>query len=327
MSEERITVRVESVSLNEEAGAAICFVTLQDEAGRQMRVFIGKVEGLALSLSLQKYSPVRPLTYEAMLSCLAAAGATVENVYINDLRDETFYAAVSLRVDEQIHPVDMRPSDALNLAVRTKCPLFVSEKVFLACQSSEEPSDVAVPAEAHFVTVTRPAQELITLSDTEVSEELARLFKEDQSDRMPQPPGQIDWSVVGPRDAVRLARVKQFYHGQVLQTGMDFYHAAMILQHAHMPEDFLLAHEFCVVAVSRGVEQAKWLAAASEDRFLMNMEQPQRFGTQYRIDGRDGRWSLYEVSAEVEDSLRSAFDVPSLFQAQTHMDEMNTKSV
>ena len=54
-----------------------------------------------------------------------------------------------------------------------------------------------------------------------------------------------------------------------LQTGADCYHAAMILQHGGEPEDYLLDHELCVVAIGRGEERAKRLAATSEDRFLM----------------------------------------------------------
>jgi hypothetical protein len=99
-------------------------------------------------------------------------------------------------------------------------------------------------------------------------EELARMFKEDQSDRAPlEKDGKpIDWSVVAKRDEARLARVKELYAAGRLRTGADHYHAAMVLQHAQAPEDFLLAHELCVVAIGKGEERAKWLAAARQDR-------------------------------------------------------------
>src|SRR5262245_4013054 len=97
------------------------------------------------------------------------------------------------------------------------------------------------------------------------NEELARLFREDQDDRKATA---IDWSAVEPRDRKREARVKELYNDNRLQTGADHYHAAMVLQHGRAPEDYLLAHELCVVAVSKGEERARWLAAASQDRFL-----------------------------------------------------------
>src|SRR5215813_1593170 len=106
------------------------------------------------------------------------------------------------------------------------------------------------------------------------NEELMRMYQEDQSDRT-LPAKSIDWSVVGTRDNARLARVKELYLQNKLQTGGDYYHAAMILQHANTPEDYLLAHELCVVAISKGNTDGRWLAAASEDRFLMNIDRPQ----------------------------------------------------
>src|SRR5262249_1706924 len=95
------------------------------------------------------------------------------------------------------------------------------------------------------------------------NEELAKLYREDQDDRKG---ADIDWSVVEPRDRKREARVLELYKGNQLQTGADHYHGAMVLQHGRTPEDYLLAHELCVVAVGKGEEGAKWLAAASEGR-------------------------------------------------------------
>jgi len=146
--------------------------------------------------------------------------------------------------------------------------------------------------------------------------EVSRICAEDQADRSP-PPGQaIDWTVVGPRDAARLARVKELYRSGALVTGKDFHDAALVLQHGPEPEDYLLAHELCVVAISKGELDALWLCAASEDRFLMNLDRPQRFATQYRSGGPDEPMSLYEVGDGVTDGLREAFRCPSLERAR-----------
>lgn len=131
--------------------------------------------------------------------------------------------------------------------------------------------------------------------------------------------------MVAPRDEVRLSRVKEMCRGQALQTGSDYYYAAMVLQHAHEPEDYLLAHELCIIAISKGEERAKWLAAASEDRYLMKIGRPQRFGTQYRVDKPGGSWYHYEVSPGLNDEMRRAFNVPSLSEAQARAEQMNAK--
>ena len=97
----------------------------------------------------------------------------------------------------------------------------------------------------------------------------------------------------------------------------------MILQHGDVAEDYLLAHEFCVVAISKGDKRAKWLAAASEDRFLMNIDRPQRFATQFRCDGPNCEFHLYKLDAGVTDELRKVLDVPSLAEAKAREAKMN----
>lgn len=163
-------------------------------------------------------------------------------------------------------------------------------------------------------------------SATKDNPELARMMDEDQADRTPDDAKSIDWKIVGPRDAARLKRVKELYAQNKLQTGADYYHAAMILQHGDVAEDYLLAHEFCVVAISKGDKRAKWLAAASEDRFLMNIDRPQRFATQFRCDGPPNcEYHLYKLDPGVTDELRKGLDVPSLAEAKAREARMNKK--
>ena len=155
--------------------------------------------------------------------------------------------------------------------------------------------------------------------------ELARLYREDQSDRADGT--KTDWSKVGPRDKARLARTKELYRENQLNTANDYYHAALILQHGHVPEDFLLAHEFCVVAISKGRNDkyTRWLAAASEDRFLMNIGRPQRFGTQYQAIPANAPYKLYNVDEGVTDELRRQMSTPTLDQAKLREIELNKK--
>jgi hypothetical protein len=174
------------------------------------------------------------------------------------------------------------------------------------------------------ITLSTSAQTPSTPA-TRDNPELARLMAEDQADRAPDDPKAIDWKIVGPRDAARLKRVKELYAQNQLKTGADYYHAAMILQHSDVADDFLLAHELCVVAISKGDARGKWLAAASEDRFLMNIGRPQRFATQFRCDGPNCDFYLYKVDEAVTDELRKALDVPSLAEAKAREAKMKRK--
>ena len=166
--------------------------------------------------------------------------------------------------------------------------------------------------------------ESTAIPDDKDNSELARLFQEDQADRTTKDDKPIDWKAVEPRDKAREKRAKELYATSGLHTGADYYHVAMVLQHASAPEDYLLAHELCVVAISKGHEDAKWLAAASEDRFLMNIGRPQRFATQFRSVG-NSPMRLYETDQGVTDDLRRALNVPTLAQAKEREAKMNQK--
>ena len=155
------------------------------------------------------------------------------------------------------------------------------------------------------------------------SEELRRLMDEDQADRQSK---SVDWSVVTPRDRARLARIKALYGGGDIHTANDYYRAALVLQHGEVPEDFQLAHDFCVAAMMLGKNDlaSASLAAAAEDRFLMNIGRPQRFGTQFRSEGT-GPLRLYAVSEGVADDLRRLMGVPPLSEAKALEADLNKK--
>jgi hypothetical protein len=154
------------------------------------------------------------------------------------------------------------------------------------------------------------------------SEELTKLYNDDQADRIFRPGQTTDWEAIGIRDEQREMRVKQLLAAGSLGSGTDYYHAAMVLQHASSPDDFLLAHDLCIIAISKGEGKAKWLAAASIDRFLVSIGRPQRFGTQFQSKKSFRPPMLVVVDPSVPDSLRKELDVPTLEEAKKKEAEM-----
>lgn len=187
----------------------------------------------------------------------------------------------------------------MNIPIIYTLPLFVISSVFAA--SVETP--------------TLPASEASATAVVANSEELKRIYEEDQSDRKPTAGKGIDWNFVGPRDEARELKVKELIGRDCLKSGSDYYYAAMILQHAQAPDDYLLAHDLCVVAISKGEERAKWLAAASLDRFLVSIGRSQRFGTQFGGTRPGMPMKLRPTDPSVTDGLRRAFNVPALAEA------------
>ena len=109
-------------------------LVLLDEAGhRAFGIWIGPPEAAAIEMGLSKSQLPRPMTMHFMASILKATGATLEEVRIETLKDEVFYAITKIRSGDTVHEIDARPSDAVALAVITGSPVFVAEEVLEKC--------------------------------------------------------------------------------------------------------------------------------------------------------------------------------------------------
>jgi bifunctional DNase/RNase len=105
-------------------------VVLRDADGeRVLPIWVGVFEANAIALQIENVSTPRPMTHDLLRNIIADLRGVVERVVVTDLKDNTFYALIHLRVDGEIVAVDARPSDAIALALRAKAPIFVEERV------------------------------------------------------------------------------------------------------------------------------------------------------------------------------------------------------
>jgi bifunctional DNase/RNase len=93
-------------------------------------IWVGAYEANAIALEIEKMVPQRPMTHDLLRNIIVETGYTVERVVVTDLRDNTFYASIELvgKNNEKI-AMDARPSDAIALALRADCPIFIAQKV------------------------------------------------------------------------------------------------------------------------------------------------------------------------------------------------------
>ena len=145
---------------------------------------------------------------------------------------------------------------------------------------------------------------------------IKQLFEEDQNDRrgaMFMAPEQ--WKKIGERDAQRRREAHKMLDSGALKTGEDFEDASVIFQHGDTPQDYLLAHILAMAAIEKGDAQARWIAAATLDRYLQAVKQPQVFGTQYKWTQMKpkphGATQEPYDRAVVSDALRREFCVTS----------------
>jgi hypothetical protein len=128
--------------------------------------------------------------------------------------------------------------------------------------------------------------------------ELKQIFDADQKDREGPSVANLDWSKLGARDAVRLKRVRELIEAGRLSTGKDYERAAFVFQHGEGSDDILLAHILAVTAIGKGDLDARWIAAATLDRYLQRIGQPQVFGTQFSFTMENGLqiWTMGEFN-------------------------------
>jgi hypothetical protein len=116
-------------------------VILKEKEGeRWLPIFIGAAEAQSISFLLQGLEYARPMTYDLFARILEEGGVTVLSASVNDLKDNTFFAVVELRIaNGEIRRVDARPSDAIALALKTRATIQVAEKVMEGAAVSNEP--------------------------------------------------------------------------------------------------------------------------------------------------------------------------------------------
>lgn len=101
----------------------------ENDSEAVLPIWVGVYEANAIALEIEKVSTPRPMTHDLLRNLLVGLEATVRKVVVTELRDDTFYAVIWLDRGGEIISIDSRPSDALALALRVDCPIFVEEEV------------------------------------------------------------------------------------------------------------------------------------------------------------------------------------------------------
>jgi uncharacterized protein len=117
-------------------------VILKDVSGDQvLPIWVGIYEANAIALEIEKVSTPRPMTHDLIKNVLMGLDTRVHKVVVSELREDTFFAVIWMERDGHVISVDSRPSDALALALRLDCPIFVDEDVLKSSKLASSVSD------------------------------------------------------------------------------------------------------------------------------------------------------------------------------------------
>lgn len=159
-----IEVKIRALMMDPNSGTPI--IILKDVNSETMLpIWVGAYEANAIALEIEKIAPPRPMTHDLLRNLIVELGLTVDRVVVTSLRDNTFYAVIEMSgPDGESMRLDSRPSDAIALALRADCPIFVDADVIQASKNSiatdEETESEGETAEEEWPDVIGDASDL-----------------------------------------------------------------------------------------------------------------------------------------------------------------------
>lgn len=132
----KIELKLLFLSESNPANGSYILVLAEVSGKRRLHIIIGAPEANAIHLHLQGNKPKRPLTHDLFVAFSKTFGVELVEVFIREMNEGIFYSSLVCKKDNEMYEIDARTSDALALAVRFNCPIFVSEKVMIESGST-----------------------------------------------------------------------------------------------------------------------------------------------------------------------------------------------
>ena len=131
-----IEVKIRALMMDPNSGTPI--IILKDvNSDTMLPIWVGAYEANAIALEIEKIAPQRPMTHDLLRNLIVEMGASVERVVVTELRDNTFFAVIEMRsFDGTPMMLESRPSDAIALALRADCPIYVDMEVIRASRNT-----------------------------------------------------------------------------------------------------------------------------------------------------------------------------------------------
>src|ERR671925_1614033 len=131
-----IEVKIRALMMDPNSGTPI--IILKDvESETMLPIWVGAYEANAIALEIEKIAPPRPMTHDLLRNLIVELGVQLDRVVVTSLRDNTFFAVIEMRNSEGDRMVlDSRPSDAIALALRADCPIYVDMEVIKASRNN-----------------------------------------------------------------------------------------------------------------------------------------------------------------------------------------------
>jgi hypothetical protein len=144
---DKIELSIIKIATTPSGNNAIALTLKEVDGNRRIEIVIGAYEAQAIALELEGITPPRPMPHDLLKNVIDKFGATVSEIFINDLNDGIYYSLII--IDAMGIEIDSRPSDAIALAVRFGCPIYIREDILEEAMSQFNTNDDFGNIESH----------------------------------------------------------------------------------------------------------------------------------------------------------------------------------
>jgi bifunctional DNase/RNase len=182
MNEKKIKLRVQGLTNSQIQSGAYALV-LSEDGLRRIPIIVGMFEAQSIAIAIEGINPPRPLTHDLFLLFMKATGYHMVEVFIHSFEDGVFYSEIVLANEKgETKRIDSRTSDAIAIALRTKCNIYTTEQIMVKCGIVLDESSSSSEKEIE------PLPEELTIDDlhdvTKLKRQLEVLRKKDIEERM-----------------------------------------------------------------------------------------------------------------------------------------------
>ena len=129
--EKKIKLRVQGLTNSQVQSGAYALILAEEDGNRRIPVIVGTPEAQSIAIALEYITPPRPLTHDLFVSFATAFDIKLKEVYIYKFEEGIFYSELLFTDGKREVPVDSRTSDAIAIALRAKCDIYVSESIMI----------------------------------------------------------------------------------------------------------------------------------------------------------------------------------------------------
>jgi len=126
---QKIEMEILGLSTSPSSGGAYALILNEKKGNRRLPIIIGTFEAQAIALELESIKPPRPMTHDLLKNIVLSFNSSVQQIFINELSEGTFFAQILYERDDERVELDARPSDAIAVAIRFGAPIYVHPDV------------------------------------------------------------------------------------------------------------------------------------------------------------------------------------------------------